>query len=123
MPVVALLKYRQRIDTECTNTDARVLDLKAIKLDGDNSLKEALGLAGIKTCDYLRRKGGRAVLIECTDLVRQRTNEQPGYQQISEWLESITVQSHKKSLRRTIKLLEPEARIREELSVASRMII
>lgn len=112
---MAMIQHRQRVDTECSNTEARVLNIKAIKLDGDKSLKESLGLAGIKTCDYFRRKKGKAVFIECTDLTRQLSNERPGYIQITELINSITEPSQKKSLRKTIKPLDPDTRIREEL--------
>lgn len=112
---MALIQHRQRIDTECSNSDARVLNIKAIKLDGDKSLKESLGLAGIKTCDYFRCKKGKAVFIECTDLIRQLSNEQPGYRQIAGLINGITDPSQKKSLHKAIKPIDPETRIREEL--------
>lgn len=41
---------------ECGDESGSILDVKAIKLDGNESLKEALGLINVKSCDYLRRR-------------------------------------------------------------------
>lgn len=112
-----LLQYRQRIDTECTNLTQPVLSIKAIKLDGEGkgSLKNTLGLASIKTCDYLRSRKGEALLIECSDLVRQHNNEFPVFQQLESLAESVADPEQKKRLCRKIERMKPDACIRQEM--------
>ena len=112
-----LLQYRQYIDTECTTLPDPVLPVKAIKLDGEgkDSLKNALELADIKTCDYLRNRKGEALLIECSDLVRQRNNELPIYQQLTELAEDVADREQKRSVLNKIKRMKPDACIRQEM--------
>ncbi|QKF58959.1 hypothetical protein [Aliarcobacter lanthieri] len=69
-----ILKYREFIDTECSNNQQIKLDKKAIKIDGNNSLKMTIGCGDLKSCDYLRYKKDKILLIEISDLKKQFTD-------------------------------------------------
>lgn len=106
-----LRNYCEYINTECDNSNSPILAVKALKLDGKNSLKESLQLANVKTCDYLRRKQGKALLIECSNLVRQVANESEYYNQAQQ-----AVAGQDRQLRKQVeKRFDPESRIREEM--------
>lgn len=105
-----LLKYCRKIDTECTASDSSVLDVRAIKLDGNNSLKESLGLANVKSCDYLRLRRKQAVLIEISNLIRQQENEAESFAQVKKLTDSAG-----KSARKFVERLSPKKTISEEL--------
>lgn len=70
-----LNNFKEKIDPEFPNDNGGVLPLQAIKTDANsNSLKAALGLSCIKSCDYIRFKGHSTLtLIECSDLDRQNS--------------------------------------------------
>lgn len=106
-----LRNYCEFINTECDETESSVLGVKAIKLDGKDSLKEALGLINAKSADYFRGRGGKAWLVECSNLRRQLRNESECYRLIQE---SIAGNSNRQ-VRRTVDRLAPETRIREEM--------
>lgn len=103
-----ILKYRQLIDTECSNQQNTQLSVKAVKLDGQNSLKMAIGCGDLKSCDYMRYKKDKILLIEISDLKMQ----------IADLIQktSCISQECKDSLGKTIqKRIEPTAIINHEM--------
>lgn len=69
-----ILKYKELIDTECSNQSDSILNIQAIKVDGTNSLKMLLKCGDLKSCDYLRYKKDKILLIEISDLNFQLAN-------------------------------------------------
>ena len=69
-----IIYYREYIDTECSRLNNVVLDIKAIKVDGNNSLKMSLKCGNLNSCDYFRYKKDKFLLIEITDLNYQLQN-------------------------------------------------
>lgn len=106
-----LLPYCQKIDTECSDSPNSILKLRAIKLDGQHSLKESLGLADVKSCDYLRVRRRTATLIECSNLPRQHQNELTKYNKLT----ACATDKNDKALRKAIEKLHPDRTIREEV--------
>ncbi len=106
-----LLPYCQKIDTECSDSPNSILKLRAIKLDGKKSLKESLGLADVKSCDYLRVRRRKATVIECSNLPRQHQNELKQYNKLT----ACATDKSDRALRKAIEKLHPEKTIREEL--------
>lgn len=66
-----IFKYREFIDTECSNQQDTQLGVQALKLDGQNSLKMAIGCGDLKSCDYLKYKRNEILFIEISDLNMQ----------------------------------------------------
>lgn len=66
-----ILQYREFINSECSNHSHTILTKKAIKLDGKNSLKMAIGCKDLKSSDYLKYKKNEILLLEISDLAAQ----------------------------------------------------
>ena len=49
-----ILQYRKFIDTECSDQTNSILKRKALKIDGNNSLKMELNCKDLKTINYLK---------------------------------------------------------------------
>lgn len=108
---MTLLPFCQKIDTECSDSPNSLLKLRAIKLDGQHSLKESLGLADVKSCDYLRVRKHKATLIECSNLSRQHQNELTQYNKLT----ACVSDKNDRALKKAIAKLHPDQTIREEL--------
>jgi len=74
-----ILQYREFINTECTNTDNTILNKKAIKIDGVKSLKKYACCTHLKSCDYLKYKKSKIILVEISDLKAQIINLKKSY--------------------------------------------
>lgn len=69
-----LLKYREKINTECTLVDnpAPILSIKAIKIDGTpTGLKIWIGMRDTRSCDYLAQRNRSNFFIEISDFYAQ----------------------------------------------------
>ena len=112
-----ILQYREHINTECSNHQDTILSKKAIKVDGNSSLKMALKCGDLKSCDYLKYKKEKIFMIEISDLNFQ-------LKKLSIELNPITnsVNSLSKS---TSKMLKPMNIIQKELKekVTNSMLI
>jgi len=72
---MSLLKYRERIHTECSLIGSPILNVKAIKIDANRkSLKQKCGCKHLKSCDYFKRKKGNFYFIEISDFHAQLDN-------------------------------------------------
>ena len=72
---MSLLKYRERIHTECSLIGKPVLNVKAIKVDANGkSLKQQLGCKSLKSCDYFKFKKNNIYFIEISDFDEQLIN-------------------------------------------------
>ncbi|KIM03079.1 MAG: hypothetical protein KU28_11585 [Sulfurovum sp. PC08-66] len=70
-----LLRYRERINTECSLVQKPILNIKAIKIDANKrSLKQALGCKHLKSCDYFKRGKESLYFIEISDFHQQFLN-------------------------------------------------
>jgi len=72
-----LLKYREKINTECTllSNPPPILSIKAIKIDGTpKGLKHKVGCRHLKSCDYFRQKKENFYFIEISDFYQQLLN-------------------------------------------------
>ena len=103
-----ILKYREYIDTECSSHQHKILNKKALKLDGDNSLKMAIGCKDLKSCDYLKYKKDKILLIEISDLTTQM-------QELIQKTSCITEECKDTLGKKLQKKLKPEMIIKEEL--------
>ncbi len=69
-----LLEFREHIDTECENLS--ILNLKAMKLDESKNLKisfrKKMKMGHIGCCDYIRFSRDNLILIEFSDLIKQK---------------------------------------------------
>lgn len=71
---MSLLKYRERIHTECNLLGNPILNIKAIKIDNSvKGLKQQLGCKSQKSCDYLK-KNKYLYFIEVSDFHQQLIN-------------------------------------------------
>ena len=66
-----ICQHKEYINLECKSFGTNILTVKAIKLDGKNSLKEKINCSDFKSCDYLRYKKDKIVLIEVSDFHTQ----------------------------------------------------
>ena len=103
-----ILRYREYINTECSNQENTILSKKALKLDGNNSLKMAINCSDLKSCDYLKYKKSEITLIEISDLSAQLKDLHKNIQCITD---DCKIQLGKK----IIKKIDPKTIIREEL--------
>ncbi len=72
---MSLLKYREKIQTECSLIGSPVLKVGAIKIDANSkSLKSRCGCRHLKSCDYFRRKKNNFYFIEISDFHAQLEN-------------------------------------------------
>jgi len=74
-----LLKYREKINTECTlvSNPAPILSVKAIKIDGTpKGLKHKVGCKILKSCDYFRQKKESFYFMEISDFYAQLSDLQ-----------------------------------------------
>ena len=72
---MSLLKYRERIHTECNLIGSPILNVRAIKIDANRkSLKQKCGCRHLKSCDYFKRKKGNFYFIEISDFHAQLDN-------------------------------------------------
>jgi hypothetical protein len=74
-----LLKYREKINTECTlvSNPAPILSIKAIKIDGTpTGLKIWIGKGNTKSCDYLTQRNRSNFFIEISDFYAQLSDLQ-----------------------------------------------
>ena len=70
-----LLKYRERIHTECNLIGNPILNVRAIKIDANiKSLKQKCGCKHLKSCDYFKRKKENFYFIEISDFHAQLNN-------------------------------------------------
>jgi hypothetical protein len=105
---VNILKYREYIDTECTDHQQMILNKKAIKLDGNSSLKMAVECGDLKSCDYLKYKKEKILLIEISDIKRQ-------LQDLVQKTWCISQESKETLGKKLAKKIEPKKIIKEEL--------
>lgn len=70
--------FKENINTEFQAPYGKILPIQALKTDaqGKASLKNALGVGKIKTCDYLSIENNNLLMIEFTDLKSQEKNTQ-----------------------------------------------
>lgn len=81
MKFKSLFKYREKILTECEE-DKRIAK-RAIKFDGkENNLKEDIGYAILKSCDYIKYTKKNILYIEISNLKKQYTNLNKEYNSI-----------------------------------------
>ena len=66
-----ILKFLEKIHTECGRIENPVLETKAISLD---KLKIEIDYQGFKSCDYIRRKYKSLFFIEISDLKYEISN-------------------------------------------------
>ena len=72
---MSLLKYREKIHTECSLIGSPILNVRAIKIDANKkSLKQKCGCRHLKSCDYFKRKKGNFYFIEISDFNTQLDN-------------------------------------------------
>ena len=70
-----LLRFREKINTECSLIGSPILNVKAIKIDANlKSLKQEVGCKNLKSCDYFRRKKDKFYFIELSDFHLQLEN-------------------------------------------------
>ena len=70
-----LLKYREKIYTECSLIGSPILNVRAIKIDAnESSLKQKCGCKHLKSCDYFKRKKVNFYFIEISDFHAQLEN-------------------------------------------------
>lgn len=62
---MSILKFLEKIHTECVRINNPILETKAISLD---KLKIEIDCQGFKSCDYIRRKCESLFFIEISDL-------------------------------------------------------
>lgn len=81
---INLSTYTEFIETECT--PSKTLSIEAIKLGGQPAgLKDKLGCGGLKSCDYLKDEDDCLILLEISDLSKQKQKQNlsaGGYQQL-----------------------------------------
>jgi len=72
---MSLLKYRERIHTECNLIGNPILNVMALKIDANSkSLKQKCGCKHLKSCDYFKRKKSNFYFIEISDFHAQLVN-------------------------------------------------
>jgi len=72
---MSLLKYRERIHTECNLLGNPILNVMALKIDANSkSLKQKCGCKHLKSCDYFKRKKSNFYFIEISDFHAQLVN-------------------------------------------------
>jgi len=72
---MSLLKYKERIHTECSLIDSPILNVRALKIDANKkSLKQKCGCRHLKSCDYFKRKKANFYFIEISDFHAQLDN-------------------------------------------------
>lgn len=103
-----ILKYREFVDTECSNQQNTKLNKKAIKIDGDDSLKMNIGCGELKSCDYIRYKRDKILFIEISDLKKQLID-------LSDKTSCITQECRDSLDKRIKKRIVPKNIIREEM--------
>ncbi|MCT7529606.1 hypothetical protein N5T79_10655 [Aliarcobacter cryaerophilus] len=101
-----ILKYREFINTECSNQQQK-LKKRAIKIYGSNSLKMAIGCGDLKSCDYLKYKKENILFIEISDLKKQFTD-------ICSKTESLSKDTKKQLGKILTKRIDPRNIIRDE---------
>jgi len=75
-------KYEHYIDLECSNFENNILNIKAIKIDGKESLKEEISCSDFKSCDYLLDRDDKIQLIEISDFHTQLEKLKLQYQSL-----------------------------------------
>ncbi len=73
---MSLLKYIEKINTDCSRLEYLILNTKAIKIDAQqsNSLKNSINCSHFKSCDYIRKKRDALYFIEVSDLIYEIHN-------------------------------------------------
>ncbi len=67
---MSLLKYREKIHTDCSALGYLILNIQAIKVDAttSDSLKNTVNCAALASCDYIKKKNSTIYFIEISDL-------------------------------------------------------
>lgn len=69
-----LLHSLETIDLECHRFPNEYINKKALRMDGEQGIRQQMGLGNYSCCDYFLTKQDNLYLVEISDIVSQRNN-------------------------------------------------
>ena len=119
-----LLEFRENIDTECENIS--ILKIKAIKLDESKNLKisfrQKMKMGHIGCCDYIRFSRDNLILIEFSDLIKQKRALEKKYDNIKN-SDKVIREENINKIKNTLLLISHYLKSKKRVDIYSKKFI